>query len=171
MSIAAMFGRVRDAYSGGADRPLGGYLGALATYAGLVGAAVAVGRRRGARLPERWAASDLVLFAVATHKSSRLLTKSAVAGVVRAPFTRYEESAGPAEVTESVRGTGVRHSVGELISCPFCSGVWIAGALTAGLVLAPRASRLVAGALAVVAGSDWLHLGYAAATRCAEGES
>ncbi|GAA1341073.1 DUF1360 domain-containing protein [Saccharothrix algeriensis] len=169
MSIAAMFDRVRSAYSGEADRPLGGYLAAMGTYAGLVGVAVAVGRRRGARLPERLSAGDIALLAVATHKSSRLLTKSAVGSAVRAPFTRYEEPAGLAEVNESVRGgSGVRHSVGELVSCPFCSGVWIAGALTAGLVLAPRASRLVAGALAAVAGSDWLHLGYDLAKRAAQ---
>jgi hypothetical protein len=73
---------------------------------------------------------------------------------------RYEESAGEGEVNESVRGTGVQHAVGELLSCPFCLAVWISGGLTAGLVLAPRATRLVLTALTAVAGSDAIQLVY-----------
>lgn len=64
------------------------------------------------------------------------------------------------EVNESVRGTGVQHAVGELLSCPFCLAVWISGGLTAGLVLAPRATRLVMTALTAVAGSDAIQLVY-----------
>jgi len=40
-------------------------------------------------------------------------------------------------VMESVRGHGPQHAVGELISCPFCLGLWTATALTAGMVYAP----------------------------------
>ncbi|MEV0675262.1 DUF1360 domain-containing protein [Actinosynnema sp. NPDC050436] len=45
-------------------------------------------------------------------------------------------------------------------TCPFCSGVRLATALTAGLVPAPRATRLVATSLVAVAGSNFLHLAY-----------
>jgi hypothetical protein len=86
------------------------------------------------------------------------MTKATVTSVLRAPFTRFEGPAGAAEVNESVRGDGVRHAAGELVTCPFCSGVWIASAFTAGLVFAPRATRLVATTLSAVAVSDWLHL-------------
>ncbi|MFI9811479.1 DUF1360 domain-containing protein [Saccharothrix variisporea] len=100
-----------------------------------------------------------MLLALATHKASRLLTKSSVTSVLRAPFTHFEGPAGHAEVNESPRH-GSRHAVGELVTCPFCSGVWIAGALTAAHVLAPRATGLVTTALTAVAVSDWLHLAY-----------
>lgn len=168
MSMAEALRGIKVAYSGRQERPLGGYLAALSTYAGLVGLATAVGRARGARLPERFGLADTALVAVATHKASRLLTKSAVGSAVRAPFTRFEGSAGESEVNESVRGGGVRHAVGELVTCPFCSDVWIAGGLTAGLVLAPRTTRLVATVLAAVAVSDALHLGYDAAKKATE---
>lgn len=160
MSIAESFRRVQAAYAAEERRPLVGYVASLCSYGALVGVATAVGRYRGTRLPERFTPGDTVLLALATHKASRLVTKSSVTSVLRAPFTRYEESAGMAEVNESARGHGVRHAVGELVTCPFCSGVWMAGAFTAGLVLAPKATRLVMTALSAVAASDWLHLGY-----------
>ncbi|MET9225791.1 DUF1360 domain-containing protein [Lentzea sp. NPDC003310] len=163
MPIGKSFERVQRAYAHGERRPLLGYLASLGSYAALVGVATAVGRHRGTRLPERFTAGDTLLLALATHKASRLATKSSITSVLRAPFTRYEEAAGTAEVKETVRGEGVRHAVGELVTCPFCSGVWIAGALTAGLVLAPRSVRLVTSALSAVAVSDWLHLAYDAA--------
>lgn len=163
MPIAQSFRRVQAAYAEDEQRPLLGYLASLCSYGVLVGLATAVGRHRGTRLPEQFTAGDTVLLALATHKASRLMTKSSITSVLRAPFTRYEKPAGVAEVQETVRGNGVRHAVGELMTCPFCSGVWIAGALTAGLVLAPRPTRLITTALSAVAASDWLHVGYDAA--------
>lgn len=164
MSMAGILTRVRSKYSRGEERPLGGYLRAMGAYTGLVGVAAAVGKARGASLPERFSWSDTVLVSVAVHKASRLLTKSSVAAALRAPFTRFEGSTGQGEVAESVPPSGDhRHAVGELLTCPFCSGVWLATAFTAGLVLAPRATRLAATTLTTVAGSDYLHLAYDAA--------
>ena len=57
---------------------------------------------------------------------------------------------------ESPRGTGLRRAVGQLLLCPVCTGFWVASATTAGLVVAPRATRLACGALAVAAVSDFL---------------
>ena len=158
MPITDAFRRVAAAYSAGEQRPLRGYLASLCSYGALVVGATAIGRRHGVRLPDRVPLRDVVLLSLATHKASRLLTKSAVTSVLRAPFARFEGPAGAAEVNESVRGDGVRHAAGELVTCPFCSGVWIAGALTAGMVFAPRATRLAATTLSAVAVSDWLHL-------------
>jgi Protein of unknown function (DUF1360) len=164
MSMAGIFARVRSNYSRGEERPLGGYLRAMGGYAGLVGVAALVGRARGSSLPERFSWSDTVLMSVAVHKASRLLTKSSVTSPLRAPFTRFAGSTGEGEVAESVPPSGDhRHAVGELLTCPFCTGVWLATAFTAGLVLAPRATRLVATTLTTIAGSDYLHLAYDAA--------
>lgn len=158
MPISDVFRRVSAAYSAGERRPLRGYLATLGSFGALVVGATAAGRRAGVRLPDRVSVRDVLFLSLATHKASRLLTKGAVTSVLRAPFTRFDGPAGAAEVNESVRGDGVRHAAGELVTCPFCSGVWIASALAAGLVFAPRATRLVASTLSAVAVSDWLQL-------------
>jgi hypothetical protein len=72
-------------------------------------------------------------------------------------------------VAEEVRGKGIRHAVGELITCPFCTSQWVATAYAAGLVFAPRATRLAGTTMTAVAGSDWLQLAYARLQRSAEG--
>lgn len=150
-------------YSAGAERPLRGYLAVLGTYGGLVGLAAGLSRLLRRRPPERVGVTDVALLAVATHKASRLLTKDSVTSPLRAPFTRYREPIGEGEVAEEVTGHGVGHAVGELVSCPFCSAVWVASGLTAGLVFAPRLTRLVTATLTAVAGADFLQLGYTAA--------
>lgn len=167
--IRRLGGRIRSAYSDGHDRPLLGYTVVLGGYTALVGALGALGRVRGTRLPERISVQDTVLLCVATHKASRLISKEAVTSPLRAPFTRYETATGEAEVNESVRGSGARHAVGELVTCPFCLAVWIASGLTAGLVFAPRATRLITTALTAVAASDVGQLAYDTAKQRAGG--
>ncbi len=104
--------------------------------------------------------ADIALVAVATHKASRLLAKSRAASSMRAPFTAFQGDAGPGEVDEAARGHGLRRAVGELLICPYCLGMWFATALTAGLLVAPRATRQVASMLAALFGSDLLQLAY-----------
>jgi hypothetical protein len=152
--------QVRRGYAHGHDRPLVGYTVVLGGYSALLGLLTGIGRATGARLPERISGQDTVLLCLATHKASRLLAKDAVASPLRAPFARYEEPAGDAELNESVRGSGVRHAVGELVTCPFCLAVWVSSGLTAGLVLAPRATRVVLTALTAIGASDALQLAY-----------
>jgi hypothetical protein len=151
-----------EAYAAGHDRPLRDYGAFMAAYGAGIAALVAVGRRRGVKLPERIGIGDLALAAVATHRVSRLVSKDSITSVVRAPFTRYVEPAGAGEVNEEVRGTGLRHAIGELLGCPFCLGQWVGTGFVAGLVFAPRATRVVASVFSVVAASDALQFGYAA---------
>jgi Protein of unknown function (DUF1360) len=164
-SVGDIVRRTVRHYAGGSgsERPLSGYVTVLGAYAGLVGAAAVLARLTGRRPPERVSAGDVVLLTAATHKASRLLTKDSVLSPLRAPFTRYREATGEGEVLEEVTGHGVRHAVGELVTCPFCSAVWVASGLVGGLVFAPRLTRLVAAALTAVAGADFLQIGYDAA--------
>lgn len=166
--VLAAAERVEDQYAHGEDRPLGSYLGAMSVYGGLVGTALLLGRKRGVALPERISAGDLALIAVATHKLSRTIAKDAVTSPIRAPFTSYKEPAGAGELNEEVRARGWTHGIGELISCPFCLAQWIATAFVGGLVVAPRATRLVASVFAARAGSDMLQFGYSALEHAAE---
>jgi hypothetical protein len=151
------------------ERPLKGYTIAMAIYAVSAVAIAAIARRTGRQLPERPPVADLALLAVSTHKVSRLLTKDAITSPLRAPVTRFEGPAGDAEINESPRGTGARHAFGEVLTCPFCSAVWVASGLAAGLVFAPRLTRFGMGVASAIAGADFLHLGYDAAKRVANG--
>jgi uncharacterized protein DUF1360 len=159
-TLRRLASRIQRDYAGDQDRPLGGYAMVMGVFPAAVGAVTFLGRFRGARLPDRFGTQDIVLLGVATHKACRLLAKDAATSPLRAPFTRYEEPAGDGEVNESVRGTGVQHAIGELLTCPFCLAVWVASGLIAGLVIAPRGTRLVLTALTAVAGSDVLQLVY-----------
>jgi len=117
-------------------------------------------RASGRELPERVDPGDLALLTVATHKGSRLIAKDRVTSTARAPFTEFESDAGPGEVNERARGRGLRRAVGELLTCPHCLGLWVAGALAAGLIVAPRRTRWIASVLTALFGSDVLHIAY-----------
>jgi Protein of unknown function (DUF1360) len=157
-----------EAYSDGEERPLGGYATVLAVFASLLAAVTGLAFATGRKLPSGVGPWDVVLLAAGTHKLSRTVSKSAVTSPLRAPFTRYTGTGGPSEVTEEARSTnGPRHSIAELITCPFCLDVWIATGFTVGLVFAPRVTRVVAGAFTALTGADFLHLAYAAAQRVA----
>jgi hypothetical protein len=156
-------------YSAGQTRPLAGYLATLGVYGGVVGVLAGLARATGHRPPERITPADVALLGVATHKLSRALAKDSVTSPLRAPFMRYREPAGASELNEDVRhDDGVRHAVGELVSCPFCLAVWVGTGLTSGMVFAPRLTRLVATAFTAVAASDFLQLAYDALKRKAE---
>jgi Protein of unknown function (DUF1360) len=146
------------------DRALGEYAALIAGFATSFGVAMAAARRRRGELPERIAPGDVVMAGVATQKLSRLIAKDRVTSVVRAPFTR-EEALAPStpEVDERPRGRRLRRAVGELLTCPFCLSQWVAGGFTAGLLLAPRPTRVVVAMFDMVAMSDFLQVAYKAA--------
>ncbi|MET7460737.1 DUF1360 domain-containing protein [Nonomuraea sp. NPDC005501] len=149
-------------YQGEHDRPLRGYLRIMTVYGGAIAAAVGAAALMGRKAPERVGLMDVALMAACTHKVSRLIAKDPVTSPLRAPFTRYEGTSGPAELKEEPR-----NSVGELVSCPFCLAQWTATAYAAGLVFAPRFTRLVGVTMTAVAASDWLQLAYAKMMRSA----
>jgi hypothetical protein len=152
--------RAAREYAGTNERPLRGYVTTLSTYASIVTGLALIARATGRRPPDRITAFDVTLLGIATHKVSRVLAKDTVTSPLRAPFTKYERPTGLSEVKEEVRGDGVRHAIGELISCPFCLGVWVATGLSAGLVFAPRLTRLVAATFTAVCASDFLQIAY-----------
>jgi hypothetical protein len=161
--MATRLQRIKRRYEGGEQRPLGGYLGLLSTYGGLVVGLATLGKARSAALPERIGWSDLALISVATHKASRIIAKDPVTSPLRAPFTTFKEQSGEAEITEDVIGTGMQHAVGELVTCPFCLAQWVATTFVAGMVIAPRATRLMTSVFTAVAASDMLQFVYDAA--------
>ncbi|MCV7200227.1 DUF1360 domain-containing protein [Mycobacterium angelicum] len=162
--------READEYRGDSPRPLAGYLGAMIVYGALVVLTTLMAAATGRKLPERWHLQDLVIVTVGTHKLSRTVSKDAVTSPLRAPFAHYAGTGGPAEVMEESRQGGqLRHSLGELLTCPFCLDMWVATGLVIGLVFAPRFTRLIAGTFTALAGADFLQLAYAKAQQSAQG--
>jgi hypothetical protein len=150
----------KAAYAHGEHRPEGSFTAIMAAYAATVGGLGVLIRRGGHRIPTRLTAADLALVSVATHKLSRLLAKDPVTSPLRMPFTRFAGTSGEAELAEEVRGTGVRRAIGELVTCPFCLGLWVATGFGAGLVLRPDATRLAAFVLSSLTAADALQFAY-----------
>lgn len=169
-SVAERARREADAYRGDNPRPLEGYSMVMVIYGLVVAFTAALAAVTGRKLPERWGVQDLLTVTVGAHKLSRTVTKDAVTSPLRAPFTRYAGTGGPAEVMEETReGSALRHSLGELLTCPFCFDMWVTTAFAIGLIFVPRPTRLIAGTFTALAGADFLQLAYARAQQLAEG--
>lgn len=146
-----------------AERPLASYSLLTSVFsASFVGALLAA-HRAGYELPQEYRTKDIVLTGLATHKLSRLIARDKVTGFARAPFTRFHEATGHAEVDEKPRGSGLQLAVGEMLVCPYCLAQWIAGAFTVGHVVAPRVTRLLTAMWSAHAIADAAQLAYSAA--------
>jgi hypothetical protein len=158
--------RALDAgHSPGRQRPLGGYAVLLTTFTALAAGFAAWFRASGRELPESISGRDLALVTIASHKTSRLITRDRVTSAVRAPFTEFQSDAGPGEVDERARGYGLRRAIGELLVCPYCLGMWVSAALTASLLVFPRFTRWFTSVLVAFFGSELLQIAYARAER------
>ena len=146
--------RVQRTYDPNGEVDLVARSGAMAVYGVAVTALAASARMRG-RPPARYAPTDLVLGGIAAHKFARLITKSSVASPIRAPFTEFKECSGPSEHNEVPReGNHAQHAIGELLTCPFCLGVWVSTGYVAALGGAPRGARAWAAVFTVTAVAD-----------------
>jgi hypothetical protein len=110
-------------------------------------------------LGRRWPAGieggDLLILCLATFRLTSVVSEEKVARCLRAPFckkVRVEDEEGSVREEEVPYEDGFRRSMGELILCPWCTGIWIATALTFFWLLAPGLARVCALAFAVAAG-------------------
>lgn len=146
-------------YSNGEDRPLAGYLKLMSVYGGGTLAGIAAARATG-RPAQGLSPWDVAQLAIATHKVARLVAKDPVTSPLRAPFTTFEGVSAPSELHEEVRGHGLKHSVGELLTCPMCMAQWVATGFSVGLVFAPGFVRQVLSTFTAIAGADFLQHAY-----------
>ncbi len=144
------------------EEPLPSYAALMGAFNLILALFLLIARKTGRPIPERIEARDVALLGVATHKLSLLLAQDAITSPLRAPFTELQEKQSPKSVSEKPRGKGLRRSLGELLTCHFCVGQWVASFFTYGLVFAPAVTRLVASIFAVVTLSDHLHQTYKA---------
>lgn len=150
---------------GGRKQRLYSYATLIAVFNLIFAVFLLVAKRTGRSIPERVDVRDIALLGVATHKLSLTGAQDAVTSPLRAPFTELQEKESPKSVQERPRGEGLRRSIGELVTCQFCLGMWAAAFFTYGFVLAPRVTRLFATVLTVLTISDHLHQTYKALTK------
>lgn len=105
------------------------------------------------RIPERIPFDDLGRVALASYKISRVLTKEEVTAFVRAPVTEDAEAQQP-------KREGMARVLGELLTCPYCVGLWIASTISFSLVRFPRETRFATTIFGAYALSDFLHAGF-----------
>ena len=131
-------------------RPLSEYAAITAAFGGVLGGFLLLAHPR---LPERVGFGDVVRIALASYKLGRLVAKDEVTTWVRAPVTKDEEATEP-------KPRGAKRALGELVTCPYCIGLWIASGLTYSLVLFPRETRLVTTIFSGQAVADFLNAAF-----------
>ncbi len=136
--------------------PTRDYAALTAIFNGAIAAALLGRKWSNEPLPKRIDPQDLVLFSLATQKLSRVITKGKVTTALRAPFTEIEGKGGAGELEERARGRGLQRAIGELLTCPFCIGTWIASGFIYGSLFSPRPTRTVASIFAVAGVADFL---------------
>src|SRR5919201_7045572 len=133
-----------------AERPLPEYAAISAAFGAVLAGFLLIAR---GRLPERVGFGDVLRIGAASYKLGRLVAKDEVTTWVRAPVTQDEEAPEP-------KPRGAERALGELVTCPYCIGLWIASGLTYSLVLFPRETRLVTTIFSGQAVADFLNAAF-----------
>lgn len=132
------------------ERPLPEYAGLVAAFWLVFAGFLATNRDR---LPERLGTRDLALITLSTYKLSRLVAKDDVMSFIRAPVTEDEDAQQP-------KRSGAARAIGELVTCPYCVGLWIASGLSYAQVLFPRETRFATSVFSAHAVTDFLNAAF-----------
>jgi hypothetical protein len=137
--------------------PYAAYATIMGAFAGSLAAAGALARALD-RDPQCHTALDFIVLSAAAFKASRTLSHDEVTSFIRDPFVRGHAHSGD---EEPVQG-GFEQAIGELVTCSRCAGTWVAAALAATQVIAPRFGRLLTWSLGAAAANDFLQAGFTA---------
>jgi Protein of unknown function (DUF1360) len=138
--------------------PYAAYAAITGTFAAGLATAGALARALD-RNPQCHTALDFVVLSAASFKAARTLSHDEVTSFIRRPFVRGHAHSGEGE--EPVEG-GMEQAIGELVTCSRCAGTWVAAALAATQVVAPRFGRLLTWSLGAAAANDFLQAGFSA---------
>lgn len=127
---------------------------ALNAVFGALLAGVIVASRERAREADPLTSRDLAVTSAATFALAKVIARERIGSWVREPFVDEENG------TKRPRGRGIRHAVGELVTCTRCVGAWSALGLVGLRLTSPSTGRVVNDVLAVSAMNDWLQAAF-----------
>ncbi len=145
----------RDQVNGSrADAPTepNDYMALNAVFAAML-AGVVVATREKTRASEPLTSRDLAVTGAASFALAKVISRERIGTWVREPFVEEEAGGRP-------RGRGLRHAVGELLTCTRCVGAWTALGLVGLRLTSPATGRVVNDVLAVSAMNDWLQASF-----------
>jgi uncharacterized protein DUF1360 len=128
------------------------YMALNAVFGALLAGVVVAARER-TRKSEPLTSRDLAVTGAATFALSKVIARERIGTWVREPFVEEEDGGRP-------RGRGLRHAVGELLTCTRCVGAWSALGLVGLRLTSPATGRVVNDVLAVSAMNDWLQASF-----------
>jgi hypothetical protein len=102
--------------------------------------AALVARQNSLALSLSWL--DAVFFVLSVTRLGRLVSFDAVFETYRLPFVETVADESGAGNSTRARGVGWRQAIGELLSCPICSGTWAALVLVIMWLFVPDVARL-----------------------------
>lgn len=80
-------------------------------------------------------ASDIILLSLAAFRLTRLFVYDSIMKFFRESFSDAEQMNGEVILTKPVRGP--RRTLADLVSCPWCMGMWMAATVTFFYLLTP----------------------------------
>ena len=133
-----------------------------ATYLALTGLFITIfalfsSRRRQQSDVAKLESRDLVMLGFASYRLGHLISFDKVTEPLRLPFTETKMDDFGAAMTVEARGEGVQRALGELVSCPICSGTWAAAALVYGMNLFPGPTRVLTTIMGAIGMGEVLH--------------
>jgi Protein of unknown function (DUF1360) len=136
------------------DRPVEptDYLKLNVAYGTLLGAIVLTTRDR--TRSEPITTRELLPIGAATFALAKVVAREKVGTWMRDPFVEMEDG------ERKPRGRGLRHAVGELVTCTRCVGAWSALTVVGLRMADPPTGRTVTNVLAASAANDWLQSGF-----------
>jgi hypothetical protein len=104
---------------------------------------------------------ELPVLGLASFAAAKALSKEKIGTWVREPLVEATPDG-----DRRPKYGGIRHTLGELVTCSRCVGAWSSLGIVGLRVARPREGRVVATILAAAAINDWLQTGYSYA--CAQ---
>ena len=92
---------------------------------------------------------QLIIFGLAVYRGANIISNETVTKPLRRPFITTFKRYGKEQ--EKARERGFRGAMGMLLTCPSCTGVWVATTLVYGYLLAPAAMTIFTTLLALSA--------------------
>lgn len=113
---------------------------------------------RRARQQVRLKPLDLTMLGFTAYRMGRMVAYDKVFETYRSFFAEtVPDPSGAGESVEPVKKSGLHQALGELLSCPICSGTWVSAALVYALTLAPRPTRVFISIMSTIGVAELLN--------------